>query len=343
MDDVSRSVFVFGSPCNSNYGKVVFLPNGQLYGYQHENEHTWRMDGEELCLLNIQGQVSSRYHRTGNGWAGTVEGRRYPLYLNTLITTDTCETPGLPPVMVNTIPKAGTYYVEAALKAAGCPSHRLHLGGEDVVDDYRGLPDERVHIMPETLRLYCPLDLVTATLQGGHVVAHCDFQHIIDHVRSQGVLVLSVVRNLRDIMKSMFRFLLYMIPPEPDDFLGQFWREQEGDARVTAFLAVEHERGLEHVRQMARMILADTSPQSIVLRYESLKQGDLQPHNIEKLQAINPEFTQRLSDAFVQTYGARTPTFSGEARQQPDPWCDVFEAYFHKSGMADLNAQLGYA
>lgn len=95
MDDVSRSVFVFGSPCNSNYGKVVFLPNGQLYGYQHENEHTWRMDGEELCLLNIQGQVSSRYHRTGNGWAGTVEDRRYPLYLNTLITTDTCETPRL--------------------------------------------------------------------------------------------------------------------------------------------------------------------------------------------------------------------------------------------------------
>ncbi|WP_217245318.1 hypothetical protein [Burkholderia multivorans] len=257
--NLSRIVYSFGSPCNGQYGHLVLRDDGTIEGYTHPNEHSWAREADELRLHAVDGSVTSRFRSCGTSgvWIGHVENKKWPLHLIPVVRL----APPAPPTgadeprtafFVNSIPKSGTYYVEAALRSAGVASQRLHLSGRDTVHDNRDLTDAEIHVAPSNVLINCEVELVTAMLQGEQVVGHVEHQWIIDRMRAQGVCVLSVVRDLRNVITSLFRFKKAKVAPT--DALDQFWRTLSGPGQVIGFLMQYAERDLAHIRTIAEMM-----------------------------------------------------------------------------------------
>lgn len=342
--NVSRTVFSFGSPCNGQYGHLVLRDDGAIYGYSHPNEHSWsRVDGE-LRLHSESGEVTSRFQPCGesNAWLGTVEGRKWPLFLLPIVKLDDIaeDSDGIrpPSFFVNSIPKSGTYFVEAALQGLGIVSQRLHLSGRDVVDDYRGLPESQIHVAPEQTRLSCEVELVTALLRGEQVVGHVEHQHVIDAIRSQGVCVLSVVRNLRNVLASLMRFKLSKVAAT--NAIDTFWRELDDPQRTAAFLMFHAERDLAHIHAIADTMHRDSN--GIVLRYEEICNGTISAGVAERLDAVRPGMAEEFKASAQKQYGQTTPTYSGNTSDWEQIWTPDLEHFFAASGLAEANRALGY-
>ncbi len=341
--NLSRSVFSFGSPCNGQYGHLVLRDGGEIYGYSHPNEHSWSYDNETLHLHGIDGSVTSRFKHCNisGGWFGHVEDRKWPLYLVPILQL---EAPvgdinaSRPSFFVNSIPKSGTYYVEAALQAIGIASQRLHLSGRDTVDDYRELPESLIHVAPEKVRLSCEAELITAMLQGEQTVGHIEHQWVIDKIRAQRVCVLSVVRNLRNVIASLFRFKQSKVAPT--SAIDQYWRELTGSEQIIGFLFHHAERDLAHIRAIADMMQRDSD--AILLRYEDMCVGSISPAATERLNAVEPGIAERLCSSLAQQYGHANPTYSGSTSDWTNIWNPDLERYFVTSGLSDLNHSLGY-
>jgi hypothetical protein len=103
---------------------MVMFPNGSIYGYVSDRECRWNLDGDVLFITNADNEITSRYKYNGSVFLGEVEGEKHPLYLVPIIATSDFDTVSAPKIFVNSIPKSGTYFVEAALTQAGC----LHTG-----------------------------------------------------------------------------------------------------------------------------------------------------------------------------------------------------------------------
>lgn len=344
LPELTRVVFSFGSPCNGQYGHLTLSESGEILGYHHPNERRWSLLDGELRFHSESGAITGRFHhcQQSGSWIGHVEGRKWPLSLQPTLSLGSATSSAciFPPVLVNTIPKSGTYFVEAALNQVGCPSLRLHLGGNDAVDDYRGMADQEIHIDPEAVRLYCPLPLVTSILKSEHVVGHIHNQDIIDNIRAQGVCVLNVIRNLRDVLVSLYRFKLEKV--RPLDELDKFWRSIPGTSeRFLAFLIYSHSRDIQAIRNIANTMLRDN--RGILLRYEELCTGQISLEAKQKLNQIKDDLDKQLGQAFRDQYGKPNPTYSGARSHWQDFWSEAAENYFLQTGLEELNQSLGYS
>lgn len=342
-DRIARTIYSFGSPCNGHFGNVVLRPDGSLFGYAHPNEKCWRLEGSELVFDSREGRTTSRYAyvpETGQ-WLGHLEGKRAPLHLLPILTLagQTAGAPGTPSFVVNSIPKSGTYFLDAALTALGCPSIRIHLNWDQTVDDYRGVPDAVMHTDPEKVRLRLDVELLAAALAGQHAVGHIEDREVVGRIRGLGVGVLTVVRDLREVVASLFRFKVTRVVPR--DAGDAFWRELDEPERTAAFLLYHHDKDLEHIRTMARMILADS--EGIVLRYEAMCRGGVAPETAARLDALSPGLAARLSGALRDTYKRPNPTYTGNICHWRDAFTPTMRRYFAATGMDELNRALGYA
>jgi hypothetical protein len=341
-DSFFKTVFSLGSPCNGHYGHLVFKPHGKIFGYSQPNERSWSLEGDELCFHAEDGRVSSRLRHVGEGiWSGHMTDRKWPLYLMPLLSLQSRGGKDVerPPVIVNSIPKAGTYFLEAALADVGFVPSRLQLGGRTVVHDYRDVPEVEIHRMPRLVELQCPLAHVAAALEGGDVaVGHVEFEDILTDIRQQGVLVLSVVRDLRSVIQSLFRFKLTKVAPV--DAADVHWRTLEGDAQLAGFLKYYHGGDLDFIRRIGRMMAK--IPGAAFLRYETLSEGRLDPACLALLEDKSPELARKLSDSLAKTKGTKTPTWSGGHSSWQDMWTYDLEVYFRQSGMQAVNELLGY-
>lgn len=342
INRMAKTIYSFGSPCNAHFGNLVLRRDGSLFGYAHPNEKCWRLEGRELVFDSSQGRVTSRYaYVPGTGqWLGHLEGKRAPLHLLPILSLDGQETgaPGMPAIVVNSIPKSGTYFLDAALTAVGCPSIRMHLNWNQTVDDYRGVADADMHTDPETLRLRLGVELVAAVLDGQHVVGHIEEQELVERMRGLGVCVLTLVRDLREVVPSLYRFKRTRVAP--CDVGDAFWRGLDEPERTAAFLMYHHERDMEHIRTMARMILADK--EALVLRYEDLCRGILTPQVAARLDGFLPGLAARLSDALGRHYKKPNPTYTGAICRWREEFTPTMARYFKATGMDAINKDLGY-
>lgn len=340
LNKLKRTVYAFGSPCDTIYAKLVFKADGTIYGYSHPNEKYWRLEDDELLLISQDGDITSRYKSDGmNNWIGHLEGKKWPMFLNALLVLDDVDNINkFPSIFVNTIPKAGTYYVESALESLGFLSTNLHLLNNNIVDDYRRLAKENIHKRPSDVRLLCPVELVTQLLVGEQIVGHVEYFDIIQKIREQNICVLSIVRNLREVLVSLYRFKQNKVAPT--DYGDKFWRNVDKSNRISAFLLYYHEKDLEHIRVIARSMLDDK--QSILLRYEEMLDGIISPKAAEYLNSFYPDLSQKLSEALVAVKDKDTPTYSGKRSDWKVLWNDDVERYFVESGMYELNKKLGY-
>lgn len=310
LNKLTRTVYAFGSPCDTIYAKLVFKADGTIYGYSHPNEKYWRLEDDELLLISQDGNITSRYKSDGmNNWIGHLEGKKWPMCLNTLITLDEIHNINkFPSIFVNTVPKAGTYFVESALRSIGFSSVNLHLSGNYTVDDNRHLSQQEIHVRPRDVRLSCPIELVTSLLDGEQIVGHIEYFDIIQKIREQNICLLSIVRNLREVIVSLYRFKQNKV--QATDYGDKFWRQIGESNRISAFLLYYHEKDLEHIRVIARSMLDDK--QSILLRYEEMLDGIISPKAAEYLNSFYPDLSQKLSEALVAVKDKRYSNILGK-------------------------------
>lgn len=337
-----NTIYSFGSQTGKHYGELIFEPEGGLYGLKSDSECRWIREGSELCLLNSAGNITSRFrYITSNIWRGHVENRGTPLYLLPLINTDPWGNNGeygCSGFLVNSIPKSGTYFLEAALKNAGIPSLRLHLSGIDIIDDFRKLRDEEVHVNPELCRVNAPVHLVTKLLKGRAAVGHIESLPMLDRIRQQNVCIFNLRRNLRDVLVSLYRFKYKKV--KPISAKDRYWREMSEQSRFIAFLMAYSECDIAHIKAIATMMLMDTA--SIPIRYEQMCENSIDDAVKTRLNAVKTGFAEVLSDSFTAQYGKENPTFSGCRSDWKEYWSEDAERYFTLSGLREINARSGY-
>ena len=222
----------------NSYGRFVFQADGTICGYSNPNESRWKLENGILTFFNEVGTPTSRFSCDGGlgCWAGSPIQSKWPLVLVPLLRHCRAEAmeSSTPPVLINSIPKSGTYYMEAAFAALNWHPTRLHLGSDGVVDDYRGLPDELVHSRPDQSRLYCPIECLAAILKPGDVVVgHIDSVAEVDYLRTHGLFDVSLVRDLRNVIVSMYNFKLRKIAPT--NLGDESWRCVAGAERFSAY------------------------------------------------------------------------------------------------------------
>ncbi len=337
------TVYAFGSPCDTFYGRLVFRSDGTIIGYSNPSEKKWTLDAGVLTFFNDFGEPTSHFTRDGASrcWLGTPTKTVWPLVLVPIVRNEPNVSMACryPPVFVNSVPKSGTYYIESVFKELGWRPTRLHLGTGGSVDDFRGVPDALVHTMPQNQRIYCPSDLIAATLQRGDlIVGHVHSIDEVNAIRSNGVLDISLVRNLKDTLISLYNFKIQKV--EPTDIADTLWRSLDEKSRFLAFLIHYYDRDIADIRATALSFIEDRN--SRLVRYEDMVEGIVKENLQCWLNDIESELSARFASALQAKLHTPNPTFSGKAADRRAVWNEGAQAFFAQSGLQDLNVSLGY-
>ena len=338
--NVCSTVYRFGSPCDQFYGYLVLLEGGYIYGYEHPNEKRWHYDSEGLAFISEGGTVTSRYHYepTTNCFIGNVSGAKWPLCLIPVVRVDIGPNfDSLPQLIINTIPKSGTYFLEAAFAHAGWLPTRLHLGSH-VIDDYRNLSNGEIHRSPEKNRINCPVDIFASTLPRGHLaVGHIENLEMISRIRKLGIPIINSIRNLRDVIVSLYHFKLSKV--EPTDDPDRHWRKLNGSSAFDAFITLYSSRDMLFIANMTRAIISDS--EAVIIRYEDLIQGRISQRLKEMF--VDQSVCDRIGAGLLAKLNHDTPTLSKTVRSDwKSIWTPTAEDFFAKTGLLELNRKLGY-
>jgi hypothetical protein len=325
---IQRTLYSFGSASGGHFGYMALREDGRIGPYSHPNERGYSFDGAQLSFQDEQGHVSNMlaYHADANCFYNPSGSGLYLLPVLEL-TAQGEAAPGLPPVLINSIPKSGTYFLEAACAGLGARALRLHLFAQ-TCHDYRGVPDELMHRDPRDLSIAVPAGAVAHLLRpGGLVVGHVDDNAQLDECAKAGVTVLNCVRDLRAVLVSLYHFKRGKVAAiSPADTA---WRSLAPVPGFIAFLCCFADRDIAHIRRMAEIILERGEP---VIRFEDALAG--------QVPEVLPGFS--LNEALRAARNQATSTYSGRNRDDAAFWSPAAVAFFAESGLQALNERLGY-
>ena len=345
---LNRTVFAYGSTDGmAIYGHMVLMPEGKIYGYSHPNEFRYveRPDGG-IDFFNVDGGLSCVFDVHGDSFLGREADGLWGLFLVPVISLSGSSTEVVrlgprphasPCVLINSIPKSGTYFVERILSDLGFASTRLHLSGANVCDDNRHIPDELMHVQPTKLRRMLPLHFVARLLAPGEVVVgHIELSQVVQQFRDVGVHVISLKRNLRDVLASLYYFKLSRVSPLS---LGdETWRTVGKNDKFLAFLSFFADSDIRHIKQMG-MLMAETPN---CLAYEDLLEKKREPvdllRDILGLDCQNEELSSVIEAATQKI----TPTSNPTRSSWHNIWDERAEKFFERSGLKATNISLGY-
>lgn len=338
------TVYAIGSPYDRFYGQLVFKADGGVAGYAHSNEASWQREGNELTFFNQDNHPTSSFSKEEGGlvFTGYSAGSLWPVCLIPILTLDDCavRNENFPPVMINSIPKSGTYFLESVFAQLGWNSTRLHLLTGGVIDDNRGIADEMMHVKPEAVRRFCSLECLCALLQPSDMmVGHIHATDEINLLRSHGCLDVSIIRNLRDVLVSFYRFK--KTKAKPAKLSDELWRTMDGEiGQFLGFLSYFSDKDLESVGLIAKSMLDD--PHATVLRYEDVIAGAISDEFAGTLNGIEDGLAVRFSETLKAKLYTPNSTYSGKISQWQHFWDARVEHYFADSGLLALNHRLGY-
>lgn len=347
FDFLHQSIYAYGSPCGEFFGHLTLDRSGAVRGYGHPNEHHFTIEGKELVFRAADGRPTSRFRipKDAGALLGHVENSAYPLHLVPVIRI-------IPPhiaqyrgagVFINSIPKSGTYFTEAAFSLAGFPSLRLHLNGiTGETLDWRGIPDADVHRLTNRV-VKLPAQLLAPLLAGGSIAGHSAQEELFASFHSAGVLVVHLVRNLRDQMLSNYRALIAK-GIAVSEFESFCLRQPLADG-LRMFYAYHHGRcstrpEFDLTRRIVEML--SRLPQAIVLRYEDFSRGVIPAGMAARLDNASPGLASDLRTAFLAAEGRPSPTLSTARSNWRATWSDSLETFFQALGLEELNRILGY-
>jgi hypothetical protein len=329
---VYRTVYRFGAIDSGHFGYIVLGEDGVVKYYKQPPDAPFRFDGTMLRFTDDAGHetVRLRYFPDANCFMADDRSRFY--LLPVLERDETVPVHGFgPPVMINSIPKSGTYFLEAVLRHLGGVPFRVHLLSH-ICDDYRDTPESEMHRNPPMHRVAVPGGAVAHLLRPGDVaVGHVLEAAELDEISRAGVRMLHCVRDLRGVLVSYFRFKKAKVAPICDEDVA--WRALDDEAGFLQFLNFAAPRDIVLVAKMAEMIVTRKEP---VLKFEDALRGHV-PADVAQLLG-GEEFAQALRVMRDKP----TSTYSGGTVHYGQYWSEAAEVFFQSSGLAALNRQLGY-
>ena len=335
---IPRTVYSFGALGAGYFGNLVLRGDGLIGHYRHPNETTFRLLDDAVAFHDADGALTSTLEFLAGG--NLFFSRRAGLYLLPVLEMSAPEHAPEPPyrpdaaLLFNTIPKSGTYLLEAAAARAGYLPTRLHLSAH-VCDDYRGLTDAEMHRAPERQRIPVPASVVAHVLRPGEVVVgHIDHPGQLDGMAQAGLRIVHCVRDLRQVLVSLYRFKRQVVRPiSPADTVWRALGEVEG---LLGFLGCFADRDVALVARTASCILSRREPR---LRFEDLTGA---PPDLLRAQLTRWDDTaaQALVDGIVAARGLPTSTLLAPARTEV--WSAAAERFFEEVGLGRLNRELGY-
>ena len=269
--DLGRQIYLYGYKGREPFGFMCFGDDGQILCHKDDNEFKYEFDGQNLKLLSRKGQITVEFERLKNG-QGFLRTSGADHYLTRVFGLGAPKSSNLPKVLVNTIPKAGTYLLAEALTLSGYSSLRLHLA-DSFFHNNQEVSGSEIHWDPDPRKVNIPADVITQIMTGGeYVVGHIGDKKILTKLKDQGIEIINVVRDPRSQLVSLFHFALSKQRPTPRSML---WRSLPDDQKFKAFLLSQDVKSIvEHNR-----ILTSHGP---FFCFEDIATGNL----IEKGKAI---------------------------------------------------------
>jgi hypothetical protein len=329
---VYRTVYRFGTIDAGHFGYIVLGEDGWVKYYRQANGARFRFDGAVLSFTNGAGEVTARlrYFPDANCFFADDRSRFYLLPVLERDEPAPERELGVT-VVINSIPKSGTYFMEAALRHLGGVPFRVHLLAH-ICDDYRNTPESEMHRNSPLHRVCVPGGAVAHLLRPGDVaVGHVMDSAELDEIAGCGVRMLHCVRDLREVLVSLFRFKKARVAPVCEEDAA--WRTLDDETGFLQFLNFNMTHDIPFLAQMAAVILIRSEP---VLRFEDALRGQV-PADIAALLGGEP-FVQALR----VVRGKPTSTYSGSSVHYGRFWSEAAEAVFQSSGLATLNRELGY-
>ncbi|GAB7218007.1 sulfotransferase domain-containing protein [Dickeya oryzae] len=247
-------IYKYGSPSTGFWGEFTLNNDGTLYGYSHPNEKFWMVEHEKFYFLSENRDVTSTFNISNftSAMLGRANDSLCPLCLIPILDmTDLLNNSKRNyKIFINSVPKSGTYFFEKALGDIDFNRSRLHLSSF-FVDDYRKVFEQDIHKSPEKVRIHgVSADILMKALPSGNIaVGHIDDADIIKKIRDQkDVILISVIRDLRDILVSMYHFKINKVN---DRSIGDtIWKKIKNDKdRFYAFLSFYAETDLMHIKK----------------------------------------------------------------------------------------------
>lgn len=318
---------------------MVLRDGGAVAGYHHPNEARWRLDGNTLVFSTRDGRITSRLDRVegANVFIGSAVGSNWPLYVLPVISHIPRQNCSLPSVFINSLPKSGTYFLEKVLSALGWRPTRLHLTDGAAVDDYRYLSDDEMHVAPEAVRTPCPTRCLGALIGHGEiVVGHLSNQNEIHDLLGEGLLEIRLIRNLRDILYSLFRFKLAKVRPSIEQ--SEAWRNTSHPEQITEFFQFFLDKDIKNIIEQANYFLESNS--FISIRFEDLIKFEVS--DLEAFITARGISKENCSSALKESMFTNTSTWSGKISSWEEVWNEDIEKLFMNSGLYDINIKFGY-
>ena len=280
---IFRTIYRIGALGGTNFGHVILKSDGTVGFYQHPNEVRFDFDGTTLSFINTAGNITSqlRYSLEANCFLGKMPSDLYLLPILELPFEQSNDSPNLPAILINSIPKSGTYFLEAACTEMGVRALRLHLSSQ-FSHNYREISAEEMHHNPNQLVVPSPAGAIAHLLCAGEqVVGHIDDHSQLDEFIKAGVTVLHCTRDLRDVLVSLYHFKRSKVAPvSPADTA---WRKLGLSSGFIAFLCYFAEKDILLIKRTAEIILERSES---IIRFED---------------AINGQVTAQLPPGFTTT------------------------------------------
>jgi hypothetical protein len=335
---VSRTVYRFGSVDERPLGHVVLGPFDDVRCYFHPNESRYVLENGVLRFISATGLETSRliWHESANMFLSPEPPGLYLMPVITLALPELCERWGR--IVVNTIPKAGTYLVDRVLARIGYRSTKVHLSGP-FLDDNRLHPEDDIHRAPHTRRRNCPASAFAELLAPGeYAVGHIADQRQLKAIASNGVGILHCIRDLKDVLVSLFHFKLRQV--EPESAADRLWRSGNRRDAFKSFLLHYADKDIAHIKEMASLIGARGEA---AIRFEDLVTGRLTEAAWRQLDGIEDGLGAIFAAALPDAVGTKTSTLSEARAAHEDYWNADIQAFFEATGLSLCNVCLGYA
>lgn len=338
-------VYKYGSPANNFWACLSLNQDGSIYGYNHPNEIQWFIQENKFHFLSENNEITSVFDvsAVNHTMLGHPTETLYPLCLIPILDMTDLEWTNEKSYkfFINTVPKSGTYFFEKALKEMGFKQSRLHLS-PFFVDDYRLVPEADIHKYPEKVRIdNIPADIIIKALPLGNIsVGHVDHADILNKISNQpDVISLSVIRDLRDILVSLYNFKLHKVKSKSieDDLWKKISNEND---RFYAFLSFYANTDLIHIKNTFSIMI--NNEKSILVKYEDMEKGVLSVKASEYIDSFEVGLTKKIQDSLLLNNRADSPTLSQKRANWRSYWSDDIQDFFEKFGFSALNIQAGY-
>lgn len=313
----NNTIFAFGTVQGPALGQMV-LSGGRVLGYENPRERCYRIDGRRLELLDDAARVTAVLERLDGeriAYVGRSTDSATLLHLTGLFTFDHPTVTARPPakVLVNTVPKSGTYWLRKAFVSEGYLPTDLHLGVASVHDNRLLGDDADIHWRPLDSEVQFDVGLLPLILPSGSVsVGHIEDPALLRRMIAAGMSVVNVTRDFEAVLGSLFTFKRDKVEPLP----GEVWRDAPDlTSQVLGFAAAYGGRDIAHVRAI-RAMMADMEDMP-VLRYEDLERDHIPAHQRRRLAAAlrSRRGARGIIAAIGRTRGTATSTLTVDERE----------------------------